>query len=133
MNLEPPEAFAAILLVAVTSDRYLSDEEFNLIKSFLKRRKLFKNYSENSLQKMLDKLLTIIRVQGSDELLETATAILPYELHNTILALTTDLILADGQVTEEEKLFLTKLSKLLKIPQETLKQIISVMLIKNKG
>ena len=82
---------------------------------------------------MFDKLCGITKRQGSDVLLKTAIASLPHHLHDTAFAVATDLILADGEVTEEEEDLLQHLYTHLNIPDEKAKNIVDAMIIKNKG
>ena len=58
---------------------------------------------------------------------------LPEYLHETAFAISTDLILSDGEVSEEEEAILSKLCNRLSISQDKVGKIIEVMIIKNKG
>jgi tellurite resistance protein len=131
--LNPAEAVAAVNLLAVASDGYLSDEESQALWFSLSRMQLFKSYSDDVVRRMFDKLGGILRRQGSDSLLQLAKMSIPYELGATVFAMATDLIMADGTVEPEEEAFLERLYQLLEVPQETALQIIQVMIIKNKG
>jgi tellurite resistance protein len=68
-----------------------------------------------------------------DALLNAAITALPHDLTETAFAIATDIVLADGEVTEEEQKLLNDLFQLLEIPEETAIKIIDVMLIKNQG
>lgn len=131
--LSPAEAFAAITLAAIASDGYLSDEEARSISSSLDRMKLFRSYSDDVMRKMFDKLLGILRRDGFAELFNSAKESLPHELRETAFTIATDLVLADGIVTEEEQDFLNQLHQALDISGDTALQIVEVMLIKNRG
>lgn len=129
----PAEAFAAITISAVASDGYFSDEEISALNTTLCRMHLFRSYSSDVMRRLFDKLLSILQRQGATELLKAAIVSLPFELHETAFAVTTDLILSDGEVTEEEESLLNALYKALNIPESTAVKIIDVMMIKNKG
>jgi tellurite resistance protein len=131
--LNPAEAFAAITLAATASDGYLSEEETRVIYSALSRMKLFRSYPYDVMNRMLDRLLTILRRQGIDVLFKTAKESLPYNLRESAFAVATDLVLSDGIVTQEEKEFLNDLYQALDIPGELATQIVQVMLIKHRG
>ncbi len=131
--LNPPEAFAAIVLVAVASDGYLSDEESTGIYTTLSRMQMFKNYSTDVVRRMFDKLLGIMRRDGAGSLVDLAIASLPFELKETVFAVATDLVLADGHVAEEEKKFLNDLQIALGLNDAIAIKIIEVLLIKNRG
>jgi tellurite resistance protein len=131
--LGPAEAFAAIALIAVGADGYAADTEVQSVMTSLSRMQLFRSYPGDVIRKMFDRLLGIIQRQGSETLMATAITALPHELQETAFAITTDIVLADGEVTEEEEEFLNQLYRALEIPEETAVKIIDVMLIKNQG
>lgn len=131
--LSAAEAFAAITLAAIASDGYLSDEESHGISFTLSRMKLFRSYSDDVMRRMFDKLLSILKRQGAGALFDAALESLPHEMRPTAFAVATDLILADGVVTQEEQNFLNQLHQALDIPGDTALQIVEVMMIKNKG
>lgn len=131
--LSPAEAFSAIMLAATASDGYLSDEEARGISSALSRMKLFRSYSNDVINRMFDKLLGILRREGIDTLFNIAKESLPYDLREAAFAVATDLVLADGVVTQEEQEFLNDLYQALGISGDVATQIVQVMLIKNRG
>lgn len=132
-TLSPAEAFAAIALLAVAADGYAADSEINAVMTSLYRMQLFRSYPGDVVRKMFDRLLNLLQRQGADVLLNAALASLPHELGETAFAITTDIVLADGEVTQEEEEFLNKLYRALEISEEIAVKIIDVMLIKNRG
>jgi uncharacterized tellurite resistance protein B-like protein len=132
-TLTAAEAFAAITLAATASDGYLSDSEVQTLSLSLSRMKLFQDYSDEATAKMLDRFLSIIRNENGNDLFTRAKQYLPHDLRETAFAVATDLILADGLVTDEEKIFLEQLHRSLEIPDNTALDIVRVILIKNKG
>jgi tellurite resistance protein len=131
--MSPTEAFAGIALAVVAADGYISDSEVSVLIPLLNRMHLFRSYPSEVMIRMFDKLAGMIRRQGAEAFLNQAIQTLPYELHGTIFAVATDLILADGEVTDEEESLLTDLYNALQISEETANEVIRVMLIKNKG
>ena len=63
IKLEPAEAFAAIALIAVAVDDFITESEKQGISNILSRMELFSNYSEERKKEMLDRLLGIIKKQ----------------------------------------------------------------------
>lgn len=133
VTLGPAEAFAAIALIAVAADGYINDSESKAISMTLARMQLFRSYPDDVMRKMLDRLLMILQRQGAQVLFNAALAALPDELKETVFAVTTDIALADGEVSEEEEQLLNDLYSALELPEEVALKIIDVMLIKNKG
>ena len=132
-TLSPAEAFAAITLSAIASDGYLADEEISGLINSLNRMHLFKSYSGDVMRRMFDKLFGILKREGVSALFSAAKGALPYELQSSAFAVATDLVLADGVVTEQERNFLSELHHALEIPDDLAMKIVEVMMIKNRG
>ncbi|WP_026079615.1 tellurite resistance TerB family protein [Spirulina subsalsa] len=133
ITLGPAEGFAAIMLLVVAADGYLADDEVSLLNTTLGRMKLYRSYSVDVMRRMFDNIGGILRREGADALFNAAIATLPHDLYDTAFAIATDLVLADGQVSQEEEDLLGSLCRALDLPSETVEKIIQVMLIKNKG
>ncbi|GCL51028.1 hypothetical protein NIES3804_26020 [Microcystis aeruginosa NIES-3804] len=133
VSLTPAEAFAAITLVAVAADGYLSEEETQALITTLSRMHLYRSYPREVIGRLFDRLCAILSRQGAQVLLNMAIDSLPHDLYETAFAVTADLILADGEVSSEEENLLNKLYKILEIPEQMAIKIIDVMIIKNKG
>ncbi|WGV26557.1 tellurite resistance TerB family protein [Halotia branconii] len=131
--LSPAEAFAAITLATTASDGYLSNEQALCISSVLYRINLFKSYTDELMNGLFDKILGILRQDGFNSLFNAAKESLSQDLREAAFAVATDLILAEGVVTEDEKNFLIDLSQALSISSEIAIQIMQVMMIKNQG
>ena len=133
VTLGPAESFAAIELIAVAADGYINDSESKAISMTLARMQLFRSYPDDVMRKMLDRLLMILQRQGAEVLFNAALATLPDELKETVFAVTTDIALADGEISKEEEQLLNDLYGALDLSEEVALKIIDVMLIKNKG
>ncbi|MEA5463087.1 tellurite resistance TerB family protein [Leptothoe sp. PORK10 BA2] len=132
-SLTPAEALAAICLVAIAADGYLSDQEGLEMDMLLSRMRLFKSYSNEMINRMKDSLLQQLQQHGPSRLVESANTALPIELKPTAFALATDLVLADGNVTPQEQAFLDDLYRILDIPSDRALTIVEVMTVKNRG
>lgn len=132
-TLSIPESVAGICLVAVCADGDLSTEEIDVLLSSLTRLKMFRSYSSDVMVRMLNRLISVIKRQGLNALLEMVLQSLPQDLYETSFAIAVDLVLADGEVTEEEEQLLEDLYIKLNIPEDLASQIITVLEIKNKG
>lgn len=131
--LTAPEAFAAIALAAVASDGYLSEEEAQTIPFTLSRMQLFKGYSDDMMRRLFDRLLARLQQDGVSALFSSAQDSLGAELRETAFTVATDLVLADGIVTEEEEQFLKDLEGALGVDSTLAQSVIQVMQIKNRG
>jgi tellurite resistance protein len=133
VRLGPAEGFAALILLVVASDGYLADEEARLLNATFSRMQLFRSYSEDVMRRMLDNLCGMLRRDGEAVLFDAAIATLPHDLYDTVFAIATDLVLADGHASREEEELLTSLCRALELPEALVSQVIQVMMIKNKG
>lgn len=133
IKLEPAEAFVAIALIAVAADGIITESEKEGINKIFSRMELFSNYSEERRREILDRLLGMIKNKEIKPLFDAAVAKLPKELKETVFAVSTDLVLVDGEPTEEEEQLLNELYSALEISEEVATKIIDVMMIKNKG
>ncbi|MBD2213582.1 tellurite resistance TerB family protein [Calothrix sp. FACHB-156] len=133
-TLSPAEAFAAITLAATAIDGNLSEDEALSIASVLSRSKLFRNYTDEMMNKLFDKILGILRRRdGINLLFNSAKQTLTQELREAAFAVATDLVLNDGILMEEETNFLNDLYLSLGISSDLALQIVQVVLIKNRG
>lgn len=132
-ELSPAEAYAAVALAAIAADGYLSEEESHGVSFMLSRTQLFKNYSNDVIRRMFDKLLSMLKRNGLGSLVDAAKKSLPYEMRESAFAVATDLIFADGVVTEDEQRFINQLYESLEINPETALQIVQVIAIKNRS
>ena len=94
---------------------------------------LFNNYSEERKKEILNRLLGMIKKKEIKPLFDAAVAKLPKELKETVFAISTDLVLVDGSLAEEEEQLLNALYNALEISETVANNIIDVMMIKNKG
>ncbi|MGB3535479.1 MAG: tellurite resistance TerB family protein [Microcoleaceae cyanobacterium] len=133
VTFSPTEAMSALALSIVAVDGDLADEELDLMIHSLGRMQLFRSYSEDMLFNTINQVLSTLNRRGYKKVLDAAVESLPHYLHETAFAVATDLVLADGEVTEEEENVLTYLSQTLNIQENTAQEIVRVMLIKNKG
>ena len=132
-SLSPAEAFAAIALVAVATDGYVSNEETVTVRATLEKMHLFRSYPSEVVIRMFNRLGLLLQRMGINGFLGMALEYLPHDLYETVFAVVTDIVLADGEVTQEEEKLLNSLYRALSIPESTAIKIIDVMIIKNKG
>lgn len=132
-DLIPAEAFAGILLVAITADGYLEPEESRGFMLTLYKMKLFQSYAKDRISRMIAKAAEIAQTTKSDTLLNLSARCLPEHLHETAFAVATDLILSDGEVSEADEYILQKMCNYLSISQDRANKIVEVMIIKNRG
>jgi len=127
------EAFAGVMLSAVACDGHISDEEVRSLFTTASRMKLFEQVNGQKWNRMMDKLLGILKRDGVDALLDKSVGALPDELHDTAFACACNLVLADQGIEDEEKQYLSNLQKRLNLDRDQSLKIFKVMVIKNRG
>lgn len=132
-GLSPAEGVAVFILASIASDGHVADEEADMAWSALSRMKLFRGYSRDVVIRMLSKVSQDFKRYGFEDVIFAAKAAVPHDLHITVFAISTDLVMADGVVEDEEAELLDTLHRLLDVPQELARQIIQSMAIKNQG
>ena len=131
--LNAQEAFAGIALAMAGADGSIAQSEWDGIVNYIRRLRLYDNYSGPAFDKMFDKVFRILRNEGPGALVSASVAGLPDDLKLTAFACAVDIALADGVVEEEEKDIINQLAGALEIPEQTAIQIIEVLIIKNKA
>jgi hypothetical protein len=129
----PHEGFAGILLGASACDGHIADEEVQSLFTMLSRMRMYQRYSDKHWQTLMNRLLGHLKRRGVDDLLDKAAEALPAELRETVFANACDIVLADGVVEDDEKVFMQQLQTKLGIPDSSAQTIAQVMVIKNKG
>ncbi|MDE6175953.1 MAG: tellurite resistance TerB family protein [Paramuribaculum sp.] len=127
------EAFAGIALAMAGADGSIAQAEWDGIVTYIRRLRLYDNFSGPAFDKMFDKLFRILKNQGPSALVASSVKGLSDDLKLTAFACAVDIALADGVLEEEEKDIINQLAVSLEIPEQTAISIIEVMIIKNKA
>lgn len=132
-KLTKQEAFAGISLAMAGADGSISQSEWDGIVNYIRRLRLYDNFSGPAFDKMFDKLFRILKNQGASALVASSIEGLPEDLKLTSFACAVDIALADGVLEEEEKDIINQLAESLQIPEQIAISIIEVLIIKNKA
>ena len=132
-KLTEAEGMAGIALAAIASDGMITEEEAAGLGTSLSRMKVYAGMSNRDVNKVFEKLIKVARNEGVDKLLELSAASVRPELKQTAFALAADLLMADGNVANEEKRFLEKIQKNLGVNDDVALKIVEVIAIKNRG
>jgi len=124
------EAFMAIIYAAIAADGVVEPEEMNALAVTLANRKIFSGMNVNDAIKRINK---IHRESGSVlGIIEAAAPKVGEDYKNTVFATATDFLLSDGEVAQTEEKMLYDLKAALNISDEVAKNIVDVIVIKNK-
>lgn len=126
-------AFLGILMVADYSDGSVSHDEVRAFANTICRMKLYRDMTEQQINRLIDQAAVIIKRSGIDASLQKFAEALPEGLHRSVFANACNQILADGVVEPEEKEFIEKLRRALRISGDDARMIAQVMVYKNQG
>ena len=131
-KLTQQEAFAGISVAMAGADGSIAESEWAGIVNYIRRLRLYDNFSGPAFDKLFDKLFKILKKDGASALVKASADALSDDLKLTAFACAVDIALADGVLEEEEKTIINQLAAALSIPEKTAISIIEVMIIKNK-
>lgn len=127
--MNPPEAFAAIALVAVACDGVVDPLEARLLRSQLDGRQPYLQRSEESMGRLFEKLLDQLHAEGWRALITRAIPALTPDQQETALAMAAHLVHGDQSVTAEEAGLLKEMAALMTLPSHRADQILEVIAV----
>jgi hypothetical protein len=126
-------AFLGILMLADYSDGNVSVEEVRAFANTVCRMKLYRDMTEQQLNRVIDQATGFIKRAGFEAALKKFAEMLPENLHKPVFANACNQILADGVVEQEEKEFINNLRRALNMSGDDAQTIAQVMVWKNQG
>lgn len=126
------EAFAAIALAAVACDGSLDAQEAKALRSQLEGRSPYRTLSDDSMGTLFDGLLTRLRKEGWQALLDAALPVLTADQQETAIALAAQLIHCDRIVEPQERDLLARMASQATLPVGRAEQIIGVIEVLNR-
>lgn len=129
-NWSIPEAFLTILFSAVTCDGELAAVEHEELLALAHRSRALKTLTTRQLSDLNIKIME--RMRNGGDVLREACAELPQDMRTPVFAHALDLVLADGELNEDEADFLNGLILNLKLDREDVERIAAVIELKNR-
>jgi hypothetical protein len=130
--MTPPEAFAALALIAVACDGALEREEAHALRQQLECRSPYRDLSEASMGALFDQLIHQLRQDGWESLLAQALPALTPAQQETGLAMAAQLIHCDRSVEPQERQMLEHMAGQMSLPAERSHQILDVIAVLNR-
>jgi uncharacterized tellurite resistance protein B-like protein len=125
-----PEAFIAVLLSAVTCDGDLAAIEHEELLALAHRSRALMSLTTRQLAEINVKVAE--RLRQSDDAFADACAAIPEEMRLSLFAHALDLVLADGDLNQDEADFLNALILNLKLDREGVERVADVIMLKNR-
>jgi hypothetical protein len=130
--MNPDEAFAAIALAAVACDGTLDQNEARSLRGQLECRHPYAQRSEESMGRLFDGLLDLLRSEGWRTLITRAIPALSTPQQETALAMAAQLVHCDRVVAQEELELLRSMAALMTLPPDRADQILEVISLLNR-
>lgn len=125
------EATSGVLLSVVASDGNISDDEAEYFRFVANRHPVFRDQSPAEFNRMIDKMLGLLKRWGWDVLIDKCAVDIPKEFKPTVFALAVDFVFADGSVEDEETKLIGRLQQGLEIPNDIAESVVEVLAAKN--
>ena len=125
--LEPPSAFAAIALAAVSWDGVLSMAGSRALRHALDYRHPYCDYGDAGMVRLMDQLLRDMRRKGAQHLMVEAAEVLNPRQRATAYAVAAEIMRSDGPLEADERNILSNLATTLGLSTEETERVLSVM------
>lgn len=128
---DPQRAVMTIVVAAVKVDGAVSRDERLRISSICSGTQLFSSNSSDEDDAVIEFADTVTAQFGDASIDHAAKALKP-ELRETAFALATDMVLADGIVSDAEERYLTDLAQRIGISEHVLNVVVEATIIRNR-
>ena len=125
--LEPPSAFAAIALAAVSWDGVLSMAGSRALRHALDYRHPYCDYGDAGMVRLMDQLLRDMRTKGAQHLMVEAAEALSPRQRATAYAVAAEIMRSDGPLEPDEQNILSNLATTLGLTAEETERVLAVM------
>ena len=125
------EAVFAVMFAAATCDGRLSGTERELLLSLVHRSRALRSLGHDTIERFNASIVRRLEIGGRDALAEACSAI-PLELRLPLFAQSLDIVLADGELTQEEAAFLNAIARYLELSETDVRRVADVIILKNR-
>lgn len=125
-----PEAFMGLILSAAFADHELAEEERQEIAALVKRSRTMKRLSDAELAAVNQTVNK--RLQERENGIEEACQALPNDMRLSVFAHCVDIVLADGKLLPSEAKFLNEITHMMALDPDRAKDVMSVIMYKNR-
>lgn len=128
---DPRDAFFAILYACMSADGNVDDEEINALVVLTQQKALFRGVDVAAMYRRIAP--KVIALGARQETVTQAAPHVPAELRATLFANCVDFAASDGSIGTAEQAILEQIAQELGLDEQQSRQIIEVIIIKNKG
>ncbi len=132
-KLKIDDAFIALFIAAMSANDNVSAAEGARAHHLIWSMKRFRRKSGETVGREIERMRELVATHGHGTVIAAAARAIPARLRLPAFALATDLLLADGTIERAEGRFLDTLAEDLGLDRVEARQVIDVMLIKNRA
>jgi len=132
-RLDVDSAFLALLIGAMNANDHVSPEEGARAHHIIWSMRRFRHQSGETVDRGIDRMRQLIERHGPSPVIAAAARAIPARLRQAAYAVAADLVLADGTIERAERQFLDELGTKLGLGRDATRNIVDVMLIKNRA
>ena len=133
LALSLPEAFAAVLVAAISADGTFGRDEARRLQNVLSTSPFLEEAVQAGDVNVVERVVNLLTDRGLAPVLAASAESITIELRPTVFAVAADLMLADGSIDPHEKDFMSQLQRALRVPDATALKIVEVLIIKNRA
>jgi hypothetical protein len=122
----------ALFIGAMNANDHVAPDEAERAHHLIWSTRRFRRRSGDAVGKLIDDMRSHAEQSDAGAVMDRATKAIPARLRPSAFALVADLLLADGRLDARERKFLERLGSELKLDRESVRQIIEVVLLKNR-
>lgn len=131
--LDVDQAFIALLIGAMDASGHVSPEEGARAHNIIWSMRRYRRKSGETVGRLIEEMRTLIVRHGATPVIDVAARAVPAPFRQAAFAVAADLILVDGKMEPSERRFLERLGASLRLPEDSVRRILDVILIKNSA
>jgi tellurite resistance protein len=131
-GLDLDRALIALFIGAMNANDHVAPDEAERAHHLIWSTRRFRRRSGDAVGKLIDDMRSLAEQSDAGAVMDRATKAIPARLRPSAFALVADLLLADGKLDARERKFLQRLGSELKLDRESVRQVIEVVLLKNR-
>jgi tellurite resistance protein len=130
--LELDQALIALFIGAMSANDHVAPDEAARAHHLIWSTRRFRRKSGETVGKLIDDMRALLEERDPAAVMELAAKAIPARLRPSAFAVLADLLLADGKMDAQERRFLQRVGLELKMDRETVRQVVEVVLLKNR-
>jgi tellurite resistance protein len=129
--LDADTAILALLVTAMASSGHIAPEENARADNIIWAMRRFRNQPGERIGRLVERVKTLIERHGIADMADAAARSLPPAIRAPVFAVAADVVLVDGRFERQERRYLERLGRALRLTPARTRTIVSTMRLKN--